>query len=121
MIRLKRAVMIKSTALLFMVLLLCPLYLEAADTVPEPLTVNSPDGRLRVKFWLDEQGRPVFDVAYRDTSVAAGRLGLEFVGWGLLDSDLKVVSSRRKSHDQTYTIPVGKASSARDHHHELLV
>ena len=113
--------MIKPTALLFLALLFCPLSLKAADKVPEPLTVNSPDGRLRVKFWLDEQGKPAFDVAYRDTSVAAGTLGLEFVGSGLLDSDLKVVSSRRKSHDQTYAIPVGKASSARDHHHELLI
>ena len=103
-------------------LLLCPVSLVAADKVPkEPLTLESPDGRLRVTFWLNEQGQPAFDVAYRERAVAAGSLGLEFVGSGPLTKNLKIIRTQRTSRDETYAIPVGKASSARDHHHELLV
>jgi alpha-glucosidase len=95
----------------------CPLPLIAA----EPLTLESPDGRLRLTFQLDERGRPDFDVAYRDQPVATGKLGLEFAGSGPLRENLKVVDVRRQSRDESYAIPVGKASSARDRHRELIV
>jgi alpha-glucosidase len=95
--------------------------LVAADDDPEPLGLRSPDGRLRVTFRLGERGRPSFDVAYRDIPVAAGSLGLEFAGSGPLREGLKVIGTRRQSRDETYKIPVGKASSARDHHHELVI
>src|SRR4051812_5072370 len=90
----------------------CPLSLVAAEIASGPLTLGSPDGRLRVTFRLGERGRPDFDVAYRDESVATGTLGLEFAGSGPLREDLKVVGVRRQGHDETYAIPVGKASSA---------
>ncbi len=92
-----------------------------AEDAAQPLTLKSPDGRLRVTFQLGELGRPAFDVAYRDISVAAGTLGLEFAGSGPLHENMKVIGAQRKSRDETYAIPVGKASSARDHHDELIV
>ena len=102
----------------------CPAPPAAAaqpDDVSKPLALASPDGRLRVTFRLDAKGRPAFDVAYRDTPVAAGTLGLAFTGTGPLGEGLTVVAARRASRDQAYAIPVGKASSARDRHHELVV
>ncbi len=95
----------------------CGSLVEAAD----PPTLGSPDGRLRVTFRLDERGRPGFDVAYRDRPVAAGTLGLEFAGSGPLREGMKVVDARRNRRDESYPIPVGKASSARDRHNELVV
>src|SRR5690349_5511569 len=89
----------------------CPLPLGAAETAAGPLTLASPDGRLRVTFRLDERGRPGFDVAYRDQPVATGTLGLEFAGSGPLREDLKAIDVRRRSRDETYKIPVGKASA----------
>jgi alpha-glucosidase len=74
-----------------------------------------------VTFRLDERGRPAFDVAYRDKAAATGTLGLVFAGSGPMREDLKVVGTRRASRDETYSIPVGKASSARDRHHELII
>ena len=102
-------------------LLFCQLQLAVAGGATEPLTLGSPDGHLRVTFRLDEQAAPAFDVAYRDIPVAAGALGLEFADFGLLRADLKIVGTERKRRDETYAIAVGKASSARDHHNELLV
>lgn len=108
-------------SLFLLILSPCPLPLVAAEIASEPLTLHSPGGRLRVTFRLGERGGPAFEVAYRDIPVAAGALGLEFAGSGPLRENLKVVSMRWQSRDETYQIPVGKASSARDHHHELII
>ena len=91
----------------------------AADASPAAL--DSPDGALRVTFRLNEQGRPAFAVTYHQAPIATGILGLEFAGSGLLAENLRVVDTRRGSRDSTYPIAVGKASAARDHHHELIV
>lgn len=104
-----------------LVLALCALRSHAADGASLPLALESPDGHLRVTFRLDVQERPAFDVAYRDTSIAAGTLGLKFASSGMLGTNMKVVGARRTSHDETYSIPVGKASSARDRHNQLNV
>ncbi len=95
--------------------------LPAADEAPGPRSLVSPNGQTRLTFRLDERGRPSFDVAYRDLPVAAGSLGLEFAGSGPLIEGMAVVGDRRASLDEFYKIPVGKASSAHDHHNELIV
>ncbi len=86
-----------------------------------PLVVESPDGKLRVTFDLSQNDGPRFQLAFRNTIVAAGTLGLKFAGSGALGEDLKVIGTRRTSRDETYAIPVGKSSSARDQHRELVV
>lgn len=85
------------------------------------LTVDSPNGQLSLTFQLENKGQPTFEATYRDIPIATGTLGLEFAGSGVLEMNLKVVGTRRDTRDETYAIPVGKASSARDHHHELVV
>ena len=98
-----------------------PGLLSAAEVAPDPLSLESPDGRLRMTFRLGEGGRPGFEVASRGETVATGSLGLAFAGSGPLGENLKVVGSRRDSHDETYAISVGKTSSARDRHNELVI
>jgi alpha-glucosidase len=93
----------------------------AAEQAPSPLALESPDGQLSMTFRLDAQGRPAFDLAQRDRSLVAARLGLEFASSGPLLENFKVVASRRADRDETYAIPVGKTSQARDQHRELVV
>jgi len=95
--------------------------LAAAEEAQERLTLSSPDSRLRVSFNLGEHGQGAFDVSYRDMPVMEGSLGLEFTGSAPLRENLKVIGARRASRDETYTIAVGKSSSARDRHNELVV
>ena len=99
----------------------CPLSLATAEVPSGPLTVESPNGRLRVKVEVGEGGRPSFELIYRNQMVAGGTLGLEFAGSGPLVEHLKVVGTVRRSVDESYMIPVGKVSSARDRHNELVV
>jgi alpha-glucosidase len=87
----------------------------------EPFILVSPDKRLQTSVRVDDRGRPSFDVSFRGAAVVRGSLGLEFAGSGALAEKLTVLGVRRSSRDETYSIPVGKASSARDHHHELVV
>lgn len=98
-----------------------PLVAAEIDSATAPLALASPDGRLQVAFRLGEHGRPEFNVSYHDKIVATATLGLDFAATGPLQENLKVVDARRLSYDETYSIAVGKASSARDHHNELIV
>lgn len=92
-----------------------------AASAAEPLTVVAPGGRLHVAVRLDDRGRPGFEVARAGRRVVAGTLGLDLAGSGPLAAGFRVVGSARASVDATYAIPVGKASSARDRHEELIV
>ena len=98
-------------------LLAAPLKGQEADT----LALSSPDGRLHLAFHLDDRGRPTFQIEFADQPLVSGTLGIEFHESGPLSENLQVVGAQRRSADQTYAIPVGKTSSARDQHHELVV
>lgn len=87
----------------------------------ESLTVKSPNQRLSLTLLLSDEGEPAFQVRYRDTLAGFGTLGLEFAKTGRLGTRMKIVETARNTRDETYSIAVGKASSARDQHHELLV
>lgn len=94
---------------------------NAAVGVSGPQSISSPNGQLQAALRLDDQGRLQCDVTYRKTVVASAALGLDFAEGGPLQGHLKIVSARPGMHDETFVIPVGKSSSARDHHRELVV
>ncbi len=108
-------------SLLAVVLASCAPTVGAAEPGPGPIVLDSPDGRLRVAFRLDDRGRPGFAASFRGKVVAEGTLGLEFAGSGPLGPGMEVGGTVRSSVDRTYAIPVGKASSAREHYNELVV
>lgn len=87
----------------------------------EPLSLTSPDGKIEVTLQLNDRGQPTFDVKRSGAPVASGSLGLEFAERGALAERLTVIGQRTSSRDETYAIAVGKTSSARDHHNELIV
>lgn len=92
-----------------------------ASLQAEALALVSPDEQNRIDVTLTDQGEPAFEVSRGGVPLASGWLGLEFADSGLLGQGLKIVGSRRSERDETYAIPVGKTSSARDHHNELIV
>ena len=110
---------VAAAAACLMALLTSPL--AAQETEPTAHALASPDGRVQVSVRLDRTGAPAFTVSLGGAPVAAGTLGLEFAGSGPLAEHLRIIGTRRNSVDETYTIPVGKAASARDRHHELVI
>jgi alpha-glucosidase len=83
--------------------------------------LESPDGRIEATFRLGADGGPEFDAKFYGTPVAHGELGLKFANAEPLERGFQVVSVRRDRRDETYSIPVGKSSTARDHHNALIV
>jgi alpha-glucosidase len=100
---------------------LCNFRILAADEAKGPLTLDSPNGQLRASLKLNDMGRVMCDVRYRETLIVSVAFGLRFADSELLQDNLSIIANRRSSRDETYKIPVGKASSARDHHNELIV
>jgi len=68
------------------------------------------EGNLR--YSVQRDGRPI---------VLPSRMGFEFGGAKLLRDTLRIVSSTRKSVDETWTQPWGEVARVRDNHNELRV
>jgi alpha-glucosidase len=92
-----------------------------AEDVPPPIEIESPSGELRLVFSLNDRGRATFEIFHRKLKIVSASLGMRFATLGRLEENLEVVDVRRSARDRTYAIAVGKASSARDRHREMIV
>ena len=108
-------------AIRLIVLLCVAPFLLPSSTLAQALTLTSPDERIQLTFSLTDGAQPTFTVSHNGAAVAGGTLGMAFTGAGPLLEGLRIVDSQRATRDESYSIPVGKTSSARDHHHELRV
>ncbi len=91
-------------------------------TVPEDsLSLHSPDGRLEVRFWLDD-GAPRYAV-YRDGEgvVLPSRLGFRFSADPPLETGLRIEEASEKAQDETWIQPWGEVKEVRDWHNELRI
>ncbi len=92
-----------------------------------PTTVSSPDGAVEFRLHqvgATEQGAPDqlgYDVRFHGKPLLeSSRLGLRIQGQPLLGAGLALVSSHTGTSDSTYTIPVGKSRTIRDHYNSLV-
>lgn len=113
--------------------LACVSVLVPASAGQQPLKVTSPDGQ--IVFELSSQVRPAtaepvkpsepvdqlaYRVTYHDKALLdESPLGLKLVGQKFLGIGMREISHEASSADETYSIPVGKTSSVRDHHNTL--
>jgi alpha-glucosidase len=100
---------------------------QAADSIP--LKVTSPDGQIVFLLW-DASVPP--DARLPDTAglryavdfhgkwlIDDSRLGLELAGQPVLGPEMRLTGSQTGSADTSYTIPVGKTNTVRDHYNSL--
>ncbi|OGD22009.1 MAG: hypothetical protein A2W03_07080 [Candidatus Aminicenantes bacterium RBG_16_63_16] len=86
----------------------------------DPLRVESPSRNLTIVFRLDGQGAPEWQVLRRGAPLLDwSPLGLTFREGKA--SRFAVLDSKTRSHDETYTLVIGKTKQARDHYRELQV
>jgi len=111
--------------------LLCPVALLAAASIAAqsnpaaPLKVASPNGQ--IVFLLSESQPAAADAAglryavefHGKPLIAQSLLGLEIAGQPALGPGMRTTGSETGAVDQSYTIPVGKTSSVRDHYNWL--
>ena len=102
-------------AALLMALTVTPV--GAQDT----LSVASPDGRNKVGV-ATYQGK-LYYILSRDGRrlIMPSMLGFEFKGASPLRDGLRIVGTKRATHDETWTQPWGEVARVRDHHNELRV
>jgi alpha-glucosidase len=100
--------------------------LSCARVKNDSVNVISPDGRFVIEFRLksapDDGNTPFYSV-FRDGNavIAESELGVEFLEGGLLKKGLRITNVSSGSHDETYAVPFGKFSTARNHYNETVV
>ena len=85
-----------------------------------PLTLTSPDGHLRLTTGVDK-GKPFYTLS-RDgvTILATSHLGFALES-GDLSTGMRIVSSSRDTHDDTWTTLWGEDETIRNHYNQLSV
>ena len=109
---------------LLMSLLMLPLMAVAGE-------VTSPNGNVRVKFYTDNQGRPTYEMTYKERPVVLpSHLGLELArdkhaSAGMDESDLMdrftIVDEQTSEFDETWQPVWGETRDIRNHYRELAV
>jgi alpha-glucosidase len=92
-----------------------------AVAAQDTISVASPDGRNKVGVAVND-GK-LYYILSRDGSplLRPSMLGFEFKGAPTLRDGLRIVGTRRATHDETWTQPWGEVSHVRDHHNELRI
>ena len=100
--------------------------LAAQTKIGSPLKMTSPNGEITLLLSeagtaTDGSGPSSTDLTYAvefrgKRMMETARLGLELVGQPALGPGMRLTAAQPESADETYTIPVGKTSSVRDHY-----
>ncbi len=96
--------------------------LLAAQSSQPSVTLTSPNGQITLRLF--DAAQPAGDLQYAvefhgKQLIADSRLGLELASHAALGPGMHKVSADTSTVDETYTIPVGKTSSVRDHYNSV--
>jgi alpha-glucosidase len=84
-----------------------------------PVTVTSPSGQITFELFASG-GDLRFAVEFHGkVLIAPSTLGLEFAGQQTLGPGMRETASQPESADETYTVPVGKTSTVRNHYNGI--
>ena len=105
-------------------LLLAPLMATAAE-------VASPNGQVKLKFYVDGDGRPTYEMSYKNRAVVKpSHLGLELAkdkhaSKGMRETSLmdgfEIKDTKTSTFDETWKPVWGEVASIRNHYNELAV
>ena len=94
-------------------------------------TVTSPNGNITLNFYLDQQGRPTYEMNYKERPVVLpSRLGLELArdkhaSMGMNETDLldnfRITEEQTTTFDETWQPVWGENRNIRNHYNELAV
>lgn len=89
-------------------------FLFCSFAFAQSATVDSPDGRIRLKFDAPGNAPVTYSVTFNGKPViAASRLGLDPQGQPLLGDVLNLIETKPGKVDETYNMPHGKANPLR--------
>jgi hypothetical protein len=115
--------------LLLLCLMVLPLMAMAKESAK--LEVTSPNENVKLNFWLDEQGRPTYEMTFKDRPVVLpSHLGLvlakdKHASRGLKETDLMdgfdIVNTTIDEADETWEPVWGETKTIRNHYRQLIV
>lgn len=93
-----------------------------SQSTAKPLALRSPNGKTEITFTTNRAGAPVYSVSYAgQTIIAPSQLGLLLKQGGMLSQNLTITNAKRRAHDETYELVVGKAKRLRDNYREMIL
>ena len=115
--------------LLLLCLMVLPLMAMAKESAK--LEVTSPNENVKLHFWLDEQGRPTYEMTFKDRPVVLpSHLGLvlakdKHASRGLKETDLMdgfdIANTTIDEADETWEPVWGETKTIRNHYRQLIV
>ncbi|MGL4512523.1 MAG: glycoside hydrolase family 97 protein [Lacipirellulaceae bacterium] len=78
--------------------------------------VASPDGAVHAVVRTEGDAPPTVQIDWRGARIAEAELGLEVEALGSVGRGMQTASTSSSNNDESYSISVGKSSSARDRH-----
>lgn len=82
----------------------------------------SPNGNLRLNFFVNAQGEPVYELFYKERPVVKpSKLGLELQNSPSLMDGFTVAETKRSTFDETWQPVWGEVKEIRNHYNELAV
>ncbi len=86
------------------------------------LEIASPDGRLGLRFGLNETGTPYYVLDFDgDTIIAPSTMGFEFKGQSPLGEGMEIYNVYREQVDETWAMPWGEQDSVKNEYNELRI
>ena len=85
-------------------------------------SLMSPDNNMLLKFKLDENGTPVYNLDYKGKAVIANsKMGFRLSSNISLSNDFEIVNVSSTSYNESWTPVWGQYKKIYDHHNEMLV
>jgi alpha-glucosidase len=115
-------------SLVFVLALIVGPYATAQNNAAPAATVSSPNGQIRLLLFAAESATPANSDAsglryavefHGKRLLEESKLGLELAHWPELGDGMHSAGVETSAVDQSYTIPVGKTSSVRDHYNAV--
>lgn len=113
----------KSTLLIKAGILLVVLLLFPGTSKPgSKLTQTSPDGKLKVEFFLNVEGAPVYKIFYKEkTVIDSSTIGFEFKDQPPISGNLAVTESSKNSFSEEWEMVWGEQDKVLNNYNELSI
>lgn len=98
------------------------LFFMSATVLMAQSSLMSPDNNMLLKFKLDENGTPVYNLDYKGKAVIANsKMGFRLSSNISLSNDFEIVNVSSTSYNESWTPVWGQYKKIYDHHNEMLV
>ncbi len=84
--------------------------------------IHSPNGKVKVEFYLDDQGRPTYNMSFGEKKIInPSHLGLELKNAADLTRGFKLKTAVSSEFDETWQPVWGEEKEIRNHYNQLML